>query len=295
MPELVISMIPPNIWGDVWRIEVDLVNSSGALARLVSLLESLNAHTVVAEAAVVDNGEKGTLSVIADLTQYSSPNDRASGDRVQSLRPALPDFQMRIGAEFVKDMYFHDGQNPRLRIRRIHSHYRLHQYLLDGTLTNPGELRIQQGKMQLPVLLRHEIGAQLGDGEGEVRADFLVDSKDRLIRILFSRNGQIHIYFRRYGNAAGTILTGLHEANFEIVRCRLVQGLLDPPPELQGANASEYSTLALMVRSTIEHPDLSEDRLIKIVTAQLASMPSLAGCNTVVTAMPSPPAPRARR
>jgi hypothetical protein len=288
--ELVSSPFPPHVWADLWSVELEVINATGVLAAIVSLLTSHNIGVLAAEASTVDLGDRGTISLLVELLGYESPNDGNSRHRMHAARVHLPDLQVRIATTFIHDLVFADGHSPRINIRRVHSHHVLHQNVLNGHVSSPEEIAITEGQMVLGTKLRANIDAHLDTTGQATRVMFLADSKDRLLRVLFCCCGggvvNVRVCFRIADNALADVLNQIHKASFDIVRCARQPGLPKSHDELSTNAPSEYATLDLTLHSTIDDPSMDEERLLNLIRAQLTGARELAHCNVVVTAMP---------
>lgn len=288
--ELIASPFPPSAWADLWRIEMDIINSTGILRDIVALVVAHGLQPMSVEASLLDAGDRGTISLLVDLNRYSSPNDSTTQHRSQLPRAHLPDLHARIAATFVQHLAFHDGQGPRLRIRRLHSHHRLHQYLQSNSISLPIEIPVSAKGMRLPTRLLRDIADNLPTTDGDIYATFLSDSKDRVMRVIFSRCNSnllyIRVYCRNVDNAFSDVLSHINKSAFDIVRCVQRPGLDAPPEELLTNAPSEYITLDLAIRSKIDDSSMNDERLLNILRAQLCNARELANCNIHIVSAP---------
>ena len=289
--ELVVSPFAPDTWGDLWRIELDVINSTGVLAEIASLLATHRINVLSAEASVFGLGEGGTISLIVELTNYVSTNDSSSRNRCQSLRVQLPDLQARIVATFIQDLVFADLHRPRIRIRRVHAHHHLFQAVLNNSVSRPEEIPVADGCLRLGRNSMDAIRTHVGRDDAGIRAMLLADSEDRVMRVLFAaETGQIlhvRVLFRPDNGTFAEILRQIGKASFDIVRCVRQPGLPADQEELETASPADYATLDLTLRSTIDDPDMDHERLVNLIRAHLTGARELAHSSLFVLPVPA--------
>lgn len=292
LPELVLSPFPPEVWGDLWRLEMGAFNTQGLVARVLGLLARHRIRVLGAEASVLDRGDQGAVSLLVDCREYTSDNDSTSAERAQLPHATLPDLYATLASEFIQDLVFTDSASPRLRVRRVDSHHRCHQYLHANLLPQPCELPVEYGVLELPGFLLQPIHEGLKLSGEELRATILADSEDRVIRILFSSpvgsTLYVRVFFRNTRDAAPAVLARLSEAGFDIIRCHLRQGLVDPPEELRGATPTDYMTVDALIRSIIANPvkEVTEERLLAVIRNRFAGTQELISSNVVAQLIP---------
>src|SRR5262249_9336013 len=97
----------------------------------------------------------------------------------------------------------------------------------------------------------------------------------------------VRIFFRTADDSLPDLLQLIHKAAFDIVRCIRYPGLPRVHDDLVTQAPSEYATLDLTLRSTIDDPSMDEERLLNLGRGQLTGARELAHCGVVVAAMPS--------
>jgi hypothetical protein len=288
--ELVVSPFSPGTWGDLWRIELDVINSTGVLAEIALLLAAHGINILSAEASVFGLGEGGTISLIVDLTNYVSSNDSSSRHRSHSPRVQLPDLQARIVATFIQDLVFADMHGPRIRIRRIHAHYHLFHAVVNEGVSRPEEIPVANGCLRLGRTCMDIIRKNVGRNDGGIRAMLLADSEDRVMRVLFAAEGgqilHVRVFFRPGNGTFAEILRQISKASFDIVRCLQQPGLPADQVELETASPADYATLDLTLRNTIDDPDMDQERLVNLIRIHLTGARELAHSSLFVASVP---------
>jgi hypothetical protein len=268
-PEMIVSTFPTETWPDLWRIELDVADAPGLVARVFSILEEESICVLTQESTSLDGGLQHTIALIADCREYKSDIDLSSQERASIARPSLRGLYARLAIELIDHLVFLDGEWPRIRIRRLSSYHQCYAYLQAGSLSTPAHTSISDGKLGIPEQILDPIFASLGAGREEVRAMVLADSKDRIIRVLFAspNRGVIHVrfFFRNAAGVRSMILRILEAGPFDIVRSRLRQGLFHPPGCLRHAPANEYSTFDVLLRTLHPDPAPTDETLFGIV------------------------------
>lgn len=290
LSELIISPFPFTTWSDLWRIELDVLNRHGLLSQIIALLAKHRIETLSAEATILEDGNKGTLVLLADCSRYESRRDLDSSKRAPLSHPQLSDLHAFIATTFIKDLVFADDQTPRLRVRRVQALSRSHQALIGGTLPNHAEVVVRKGRIDLPEAILEQIQAPFGgDQVVEIRSTLLTDSKDRVMRALFSTPNRgvlgVRISLREVkGCEVPILLERLNLRNFDLVRCQLhLKAVVaqDPPaPQLP----HDRVVLELTVRSTVVPPG-PDDKLFNLIQTDLSITEELADCDLVVELM----------
>ncbi len=286
LPEIVVTTFPPDIWGDLWRIELDVYQSPGLLAQVLGLLRDQRVHILAAESTALDAGHVHAISLLADCRDYASNGDLTTDARSQMQRPELRDLHAYLAATFIKDFVFANGETPRLRVRRLYSYYRCRERLRSGELGSTVDLVINNGELFLPDAIMEPVRDSLGAPADPIRAMILTDSKDRIMRVLFSlpNTGVIHIrvFFRYAVHVPALILSIIDQASFDIIRSQLRQGLFRPPSNLRPAISTEYATLDLLLKNLYAESTASDQDLLAVIRSRLTTTQELNGYDATV-------------
>lgn len=285
IPEVVVSPFPAETWSDLWRIELEVLNRPGLLAQLVNLLADRHVATVLAEATIQEDGVVATITLIADCRGYASQLDLDTERRARRPRPELRDLSAFIAVNFIQDLIFVDGVNPQLKLRRLHSYFRLARG--DTRLRDVTTVAVHRGRVELPPSTLEEIRAALGERAeaSEVRTTLLADPSHRLLRVLFSASDRGVIGVRVFLHAPepgliAVVLQRLEERSFDIVRCQIhlstVGQYLLPP-----SRSSSGVTFELVLRSILDHR-ASDMKLLALIRSELETTEELSGCNPQV-------------
>lgn len=256
IPEIIVTPFAPETWADIWRIEFDVNKRPGLFARVLEIFVDLRIDVLVAETTAVSSDNQHTLSFLVDMSKYEMQGDNTPTDRRNIQNLQLKSLFTVLTAKLIRCLIFSDGLTPRIRIRRLHSYFRCHQRLSEKKLSKPTEAIVKKGFVNIDKLLLTDIRKQLKASNREtLRSMVLSDSKDRIIRILFTlpNRGFLHlrIHMSNKPIVLKEVVNTIKDSNFEIVRSHLRLGLYHPPKHLlrEMSNTLKYTTLDMMVRT----------------------------------------------
>jgi hypothetical protein len=202
--ELIISNFDPVHWTDLWRLEIEILDRMGALAPLIELFESRDIAVLAAEGSVDLPGHVHVMSLILSCVHYANnfDGDRAKRELLPS--PCLNDLFNWTATTFINDLNFSQQDEPRLRLSRLNTHWRLSQSIQSGAdhrlLEKP--LRLAGDYLRIPQRDLKPIQKLLGN---DLCYTPTVDTKDRLIRILmFGDDLNSPMYFQFALNTSPT-------------------------------------------------------------------------------------------
>jgi hypothetical protein len=114
----------------------------------------------------------------------------------------------------------------------------------------------------------------------------LSDSKDRIMRVLFStpNRGIVHIriHFIYEPRVFARILAVISDTQFDIVRSQLRQGLFRPPDHLRPEDVGRYATLDLLIRTLLPDSEPLDTTLSTLIYKRLQNEQELVPYNIVV-------------
>jgi hypothetical protein len=134
VPELVISAFPKELWGDLWRIQLQFEPGPGQVADLSKFLDERGLKILAFEAyeggrytEAEDATQFNSFHLIVSAHDYSSVNDGTSRSRIDSDFFRMRDLYDEMSVEFIHRLNFVNRKTPRLAIRRLSQHRILHR------------------------------------------------------------------------------------------------------------------------------------------------------------------------
>jgi hypothetical protein len=285
--EAVLTRFPTKVWADLWRIDLELADLPGLYSNLLAILSDLQIDVLTAESISLARREFHTVTLVIDCERYSSLRDKTTQERRLLPGMVLTGLRTTMLAELIPYLKFNDPSDPKLRIKRLGSYFQL---AVTAGRPRPVTIALSRGTLPLPKNIVETVSSALGvraksrRGNGQLRATIVADSKERLLRVLFSLPDsggvQTRIYFRSDPGALARIFDSLHRARFDVVRSHLRPGLYRPSAELKSQPKHEYSTLDLVLKSE----ECAEDtRLLTIISKALEADGLLDALGVVVT------------
>jgi hypothetical protein len=281
--ELVLSVYPPELWGDLWRLEADLREEPGALVRILEILDSFRIRVVTSETFSTGRRQHHSITMILDCSRYASARDLSSEERSNLPNPQLVGVYSQLAAELISLLVFTDRSTPRLRLRRIHSYHAIYEELAGSIASSDGVIadgRIALGREMLGrALTTFQQHPSFSPTSGPPRAMLVADSKDRLLRAVLTLPdlGLVHarLFFRGGETILSTIVREIHHANFDIVRAQVRGGLYRAPRDLSTAHPAEWTTVDVVLESLSSEPG-SDATLLRVLDRALGASPTLA-------------------
>jgi len=253
--EIIISPYDPEIWGDIWRAEFDVHERLGLLSEVFELISEEGITILNSETSSFDGGESHSISLILDCREYHSQLDKNFGNRIKKPLPTLQDLYIKLANQLIEDLIFHDGNNPRLRIKRLSSYYRFYTLLKSGKLNKPAQIVVKKGKIKIPnYLIIFPKSNPENPKSKNLNAMVLTDSKERIIRTIFCNDSQtlfhITIACENDNSVFPKILKFFSNAGLNVVRFHLRPSYLIPSGRLKIKPKNELAKIDLLIRHT---------------------------------------------
>jgi len=140
--ELFVSPFEPNLWGDLWHLNLTLIDRPGLIKSLISLLNDQKIEVLGHEGSATHR-LRNHLSFIISCANYSSINDGRSTDRIFSKKVSLGDLQDLIVSCFITDFDWDMMDVPKISLRRLGEHNATFRRLRIAGLSNPTTLEHQ--------------------------------------------------------------------------------------------------------------------------------------------------------
>jgi hypothetical protein len=230
--ELVISAFDHQLWGDLWRIEIDTDDVPGNSAILFSLLEARGFEILCAESSVNTFSTNHSTSVIVSAHSYFGEQDLSQKERYRQDRPELNELRREISAYLGDKIAFNPDGAPAFKVAHFRAYRRLSNELHNGSrfiLNRSGDL-IKEGGIQLtPRAISHVTKVI---GENAVHYMPAVETRDRLIRVIFINDDQPKTnYFQMIvQNEPGALLSSTYRLLFE-TGANIVRNQVRPCPD----------------------------------------------------------------
>ncbi len=226
--EVLVSPYPPAAWPDLWRLDVDFEDAPGIIASFIELLDELNVYVLDSESCLTRGGQGYSATFICDCRQYATEIDRDSAERAHDTKVELLGLEALITGHIIEQLWFDSSSSPRVRVKRLQSYSRLarlaHAYF--GSLDDVPCVKVANGCLAFPPNFQHRLLDECRVQDGSpCQYAVVTDTKDRILRLILSRQGKdvatFRIYFSRHDWCLGTILSMLRDGRFNLVEKRL--------------------------------------------------------------------------
>jgi hypothetical protein len=128
LPELVISPVDFDSWGDLWRITMTMHERVGLVHDVLAVLKDHGVNVLASESSSMDRQQFHSLEMIVDATHYFSPGeDGGNAERASGRIESLNDLKRAIVASVFDDIALNPNGEPRIKIRRVRSLHRANQ------------------------------------------------------------------------------------------------------------------------------------------------------------------------
>lgn len=201
VPEIIITTINPENWGDLWKLEVSLEDKPGAVESVIDTLEK-NRANILAQESLSDFYNNRIrvhhLSVVMDLAEYTSVIDGSTHERNHVQKPFLrPNGLMHDilhnSIEYIKLSEFRD--------RWLYSFSRMNAFFVYKENRGGADQAIVSKRgLRLP---RKFITSHLQGQQGEFDADagkiachLTSDTEERIIKVNFLYPGNRYLLIR---------------------------------------------------------------------------------------------------
>lgn len=222
--ELVISAFDHQMWDDIWRLEIDTEDTPGNSALLFSLLEARGLQVLAVETSINTFASNHTTSVIMSAKAYSGDVGVSRRDRISQGSSNLEELWREVIVYLGDQIMFELDRKPSLKIRHVRSYKKLSDEIRSGArfiVNRNGDL-LSEGMAKLTPRAQSHIEKAIGKGQTSYSA--AVDTKDRLIRVLFFGNEHPRANYLQLvlDGEAGGILSSvfdlLYRAGVNIIR-----------------------------------------------------------------------------
>ncbi len=253
--EIIISPYDPDIWGDIWRVEFDVHERIGLLSEVFELISGEGITILNSETSSFDAGDSHSISLILDCKEYESHTDKDFESRIKKPLPTLQSLFILLANLLIKDLKFHDGQSPRIRIKRLSSYYNFFLRLKSGHLNKPTQIAMVEGKIKIPQYLLKLPSPNPKNTNGKnLNAMVLTDSKERIIRTIFCNDSNalshITIACESKHSVYPKVLKFFSNAGFDVIRFHLRPTYLMPNNRLRHKMNNELAKIDLLIRHT---------------------------------------------
>lgn len=240
--ELVVSAIDTNIWDDLWRLEIDTHDAIGNALILFSLLEARAIDIIASESSINTFSNHFTTQIIFSAAEYIGDEDGSQAERIKKPYPRLRELHDEIIAYLGDQLAFRPDGQPGLKLSHMRSYRKLSDDLRSGgrlVLNRSGDM-LSDGAVRLTQRAKEHLVKAIGDGTIEYSP--AVDTKDRLIRIMFygeSYPRKHHVQVLASSDANTTmskLLAMFYGCSFNIVRSNIRY----TPPKVAIRHAEAY-------------------------------------------------------
>lgn len=265
IPALLISPFDPDLWSDLWRIDIDIKDSVGVTWRILRILEDAAVDVLCSESSAISNGRLHRLSFICSMYHYRSENDSNSLERRCFGHCSLPDLYAQLLSELIEDVAIRNRRSPRLQIRRISTYHAAKESIdnEDADLLGQFNTTIKRGKLCVSNEIFNRINAYDTHGKG-LRAITTCDVRDRAIHIVFSAEGvsgsNCRIIFDSEKISYQDLLRVISERSLNILRSQMRPGAIRE--DMHDTNRN-YKTLTLFVRDENEDGRSPDESILK--------------------------------
>ncbi|MCC6475848.1 hypothetical protein IT157_02225 [bacterium] len=118
IPELVVSPIDFDVWGDVWHINVVLQERKGVVNDVLSAIKERRLNIVALESSSMEEQRLHSVEMIVEGRDYSSHEDKDSMTRSTLAGADLSSLRRRLLTLFLPGLDFVHSGEPRLKIYR---------------------------------------------------------------------------------------------------------------------------------------------------------------------------------
>jgi hypothetical protein len=237
--ELVISLFPPEIWGDLWRLKMETYDRPGNLNRIFEILCRRQIEVLMSEGSTNSNGQRHEMTFILAAHGYKSESDPKDSD-ARATRPttSLQDLQDELIIELMDVLTLYPDGRPKVNVRRIQTYHSLFERFTSNKIPRPVEAKVlEKGHVVLPAPLSRDIRKRLHQRPGS-RIDYspAVDTTNRIVRLMCFANSErspcyAQIIVPRHSNMVATIFKEIadprasSDVKINVVRYQLRPGL----------------------------------------------------------------------
>ncbi len=267
--ELITTTIPPEYWGDMWRIEFETEDRPGNTALLFGLLQDRQIEILNFESCFDPLSRKHISAVLLSARNYASARDLDYRERLLARNFELVELKEDILIYFWDQFAVNPDQTPRVKIRRMKTFRRLFADFQDGSrfrAAKSGQTYSKSGIQLSEKAINHLHRTLKAE---QFMSASIVDTKDRLIRtLIFGQSPKrIHSCQLAYPARSAEMLSALTQCLYEIggniVRCRI--GPLSARLGTGSATPFPDEELIRVARIEFDFPNmgLSEDSLLR--------------------------------
>lgn len=265
LPEIVISPIDYESWGDLWRISITLHDRIGLVHDVFQILADQDLNIIAAESSSMERQRLHSIEMLVNANKYGSDGgtEERSGGTVEELK----DLRRAILARVLQEIAFLPSGEPRLKIRRVrHLFEAMHSfneakkemaYLTPAFKPVVGHAEVRRIEhhgvtITLPAELRRSLLTALGTTKKTDKAGkylLISNTSDRFLRVYFVKESDVivapTILHDDEVGALAVITGALQAEGFNILTSlsRLYKWgaqahsefVLQPPPDLKKA------------------------------------------------------------
>lgn len=248
--EIIVSQIPLQARGEIWRLRATFRDRPGILAELLHLLREESIEVVSSRTTVLEQSQVLSVELQFNADSYVSRISPNTSQWETAAGPTLPELHARILSRFIEELDFPFGAKPILSIRRNIPLYRskIHRDFKEKTVINDNKIRISRN-LEEYVRDSYEViypGVFSLTGQSRLPIASLVgDAENAILRIMliYRNTGHVHIRVNatNRGESLHEITSALWNRHFNILRMytRLLRAreetltdfLLHLPPE----------------------------------------------------------------
>lgn len=251
LPEILVTPFSDLQWKDLWRLEVDLIDQPGLLRDISIFLEEKGCFILASEGTTIDGGSYSTASFFFDASGYKSSHDRSTLDRARSEDVDLHEMYCSFVARFIRVLRFLPSREPRVRLRRVLSYFRLSKMLSENLILKPVKSKIKDGFLRVPPEIMRKMRSHDTIKNNRLKATCAADTKDRIVRLLLATEKScvqhVRIFFDYSPNSLSKILSCISRGQFDIFRYQLRHGLVRPNASTNIRLVDACATLDLLL------------------------------------------------
>lgn len=266
LPEIVISPIDYESWGDLWRISITLHDRIGLVHDIFQILADQDLNIIAAESSSMERQRLHSIEILVNANKYGG--DGGTEERSSGKVEELKDLRRAILARVLQEIAFLPSGEPRLKIRRLRHLFEAMRSFNEAKKTKAylptfkpvvghTEVRRIERKgvtITLPAELRKSLLTALGTTKKKDNAGqylLISNTADRFLRVYFVKESDVivapTILHDDEVGALAAITGALQAERFNILTSlsRLYKWgaqahsefVLQPPPDLKKATS----------------------------------------------------------
>jgi hypothetical protein len=190
--ELLVTTIPPDVWKDLWRIEIETRDEPGTLAHIHRVLEQLSLRTFVAEGNSNILDASHTMTFVVSAVDHRTAADKGTAERFRNPKSALLEAELTLKLNLLDKLALGMVDEPRLKLRPFSAFKSLHMdcHVKDLRRILDERGHVYGGSIRLP---ESYLSAT---SQGKTYYTVVVDTKLRIARLTFFDEAEAYGHIR---------------------------------------------------------------------------------------------------